>query len=628
MKKLILAFIFAIALNCVNAEGIDPPVKFKAAAVEYNPQFMEFQKNLPSLSAVVIKAAQEGAKLIVLPETATTGYIYKDRNQINPYLDTIPGATTDTLAKIAKDYQVYIAVGIAEVDPKTKLAYNSAALIGPEGYIGKYRKTQLNSSDTKWATRGNLGYPIFKTKLGRIGLLICYDDVHLQTLLLTNLRGADVLAYLTSSDILPKYEAGSDSNHTTIGNISSVSGWLGLYIVASNRTGNETNPETGQTTHFVGAASIWDPFGKPLAIAPVSTLEKEITPTIVYADINTANYNNSVKNYWLQTRRPELYTDYAYYRAPNDPDASKSGHQINALLVQYTPKEGDKKANLNKINQLIQASSSIFNLVILPYNSLIGENVNKNNVSSLAEPLNGDSVSKIISLARKYKTYLIFSFPERKDNNFYETAILVDFDGNIIGVYRKSHLNKEEKEWAHAGNDLPVFNTKIGRVAIILDDETRIPDLANIYALKRADIIAVPVSYNGSYGGKVMAPAELFASQYSPSSMFIWYDMAKYAQAYVLVANYVKGRNTALGTSGLYSLVPEAGFYPPQLASDNKEMAYDVNFITLANTSLWQSQQRMVIGRRDDLAVPLTWESNNECFKKWQMNSVDSRLCD
>lgn len=343
MHKLLLTMFFTGLIGLSQASS---PAKFKAAVVEYNPKFLQFQQNLPPLADKVVAAAKSGAKLIVLPETATSGYIYKDRAQINPYLDTIPGVTTDLLAKIAKQYQVYIAIGIAEVDPKTKLAYNSAALIGPDGYIGKYRKTQLNSADTKWASRGNLGYPVFDTKLGKIGLLVCYDDMHLQTMLLSNLRGADVLAYITASDVLPKAEAGSDSNHSTIGNISSMSGWLGQYIVASNRTGNETNPATGQTTHFVGAASIWNPEGKPLAIAPVSTIEAPGDATTIYAEINPANYNNEVKNNWLATRRPELYGDYNLYRAPTDPEASKQSHQINALLLQYKPEDGNPQKKL------------------------------------------------------------------------------------------------------------------------------------------------------------------------------------------------------------------------------------------------------------------------------------------
>lgn len=628
MKKIFLILISIVFLNNGYADNIATINEFKAAAVEYNPQFMEFKKNLPTLSDAIINAAKNGAKLIVLPETATSGYIYKDRKQITPFLDTIPGATTDMMVKIAKQYDVYIAVGIAEVDPKTNLAYNSAALVGPDGYIGKYRKTQLNSSDTKWATRGNLGYPIFQTKLGKLGLLICYDDMHLQTLLLNSLRGADVLVYLTSSDVLPKYEEGSDSNHTTIGNISSVSGWLGMYIVASNRTGNETNPLTNQTTHFVGAASIWDPFGKPLSIAPVSTLEKPSSPVTVYAEINTKHYINEVKTNWLNNRRPELYQDYAYYRAPTDPEASKSGHQINALLIQYTPKDGDVEGNYSKVDKLITNSSSLFNLVVLPYNSFIGENINKSNIKLLAENINGNSVQKAINLAKKYKTYLVFSFPEILEGKYYETALLINYKGEVIGTYRKTHLSKQEKEWATAGDNLPVFDTGIGRIAIILNDEARIPELSDIYALKRADIITLPVAFDGSYGGNLQTPAKLFVSNYPKDSQFIWFDMAKYAQSYVLVANFVHGSKSNVGLSGMYSLVPEAGFYPPVVASKSKEVAQDVNFITLTDKSLWQNQARLVIGRRDDLAIPLTWDKYSQCFASWKNNSTNVRICE
>ena len=89
-----------------------PP--FKVAAVEFNPEFMEFEKNIQGACAMAEEAAKNGAKLIVLPEAAISGYIYRDLEQFLPYMDTIPGKTTDALVKVASAYSCYIAIGIAE----------------------------------------------------------------------------------------------------------------------------------------------------------------------------------------------------------------------------------------------------------------------------------------------------------------------------------------------------------------------------------------------------------------------------------------------------------------------------------------------------------------------------------
>lgn len=620
MKKILASLLLASSLVAANATPIE------VASIEFNPKFMQLDSNITGIASRVTEAAKHGAKLIVLPETATSGYIYTDRKQIDPYLDTIPGKTTDTMAKIAKQYHVYIAIGIAEKDPVTGQAYNSAALIGPEGYIGKYRKNQLNSSDNKWASRGNLGFPVFDTEIGKIALLICYDDMHLQSILVPDLRGANILAYLTSSDILPKYEKGSDSNHSTIANISTMAGWSGLNIVASNRTGNETNPANGDVTHFVGGASIWKNDGTLLAAAPSSSWTNEGTAKIIYATIDP-QAPSIQQNYWLKHRRPELYTQYNYYRAPFDPNADLTPHQITSLLIQYTPTNGDINKNYDAIQKLIESNNSVFNLVVLPFNSFLGEvNINKDNRGDYAEALGGKSYNLASKLAAKYRTLLLFSMVEKYQGKYYETVVIFNSDGKQIGIYRKSHLNNQEQTWATQGNDLPVFSTPIGRIAIMLNDEVRIPEITDIYALKRANIIAIPVSYNQKdYGGNVNIPKGLVPDN-SNKGMYMWYNIAKYSQTDVLVANYINGSERDIGQSAWYSRVPEEGYFAPDIAPSTN-IAYSVSFTTNVNSTLWQNQERLVIGRRDDLSVPLTYTTDNKCFKNWTQNSTSINNC-
>lgn len=619
MKKIVGLLLGLTLYTTAQAQTI------KVASVEFNPQFMQLDSNISGIVNAIIPAAKNDAKLIVLPEAATTGYIYKDRAQIEPYLDTIPGKTTAAVAKVTRQYHTFVALGMIEKDPVTGLVYNSAALIGPDGYIGKYRKNQLNPSDNLYASRGNLSFPVFDTEIGKIALVICYDDMHLQSLLLPDLRGADIIAYITSSDILPKFEHGSNSNHTTIGNIATIPGWVGVNIVASNRTGNETNPETGAITHFVGGASIWDNNGKRLAAAPVSTWTESGAAQTIYASIDP-NKPSSQKNYWLKHRRPELYQDYNYYRSPVDPVANNKAQQISALLVQYQAQKGEIEENYTKIDSLIKKSTAVFNLVELPYNSFLGNTqLNQQNITRYAESLGGHSYNLAAQLAKKYKTFLLFSMPESYQGKFYETAILFDYNGQQVGIYRKTHLNDQELQWASAGNDLPIFTTELGRIAIMLNDEARIPELADIYGLKRADLILLPVNYRQQdYDGKVNIPRGLVPDD-SNRGMYMWYDIAKYSQAYTLVANYLTG-NQASEQSAVYSLVPEDGYYPPNIAP-HKELAYFASFTTHANPTLWQNQKRLIAGRRDDLAAPLTLDMHSACFKEWLQNSTSRDLC-
>jgi predicted amidohydrolase len=173
---------------------------YKAAAIVYDPAWGDLDGNIARISAAVDAAGAKGVKLAVLPEQATIGYIFDSFAMVRPYLDTVPGKTTAALAKITAQRHMYVAVGIAELDPVTGLGYNTAALVGPDGYLGKYRKHGLNSQDQAWVTPGDGGFPVFDTELGRLTMLICYDDTYWQYPRLAALHNVDVVAWLSSSD--------------------------------------------------------------------------------------------------------------------------------------------------------------------------------------------------------------------------------------------------------------------------------------------------------------------------------------------------------------------------------------------------------------------------------------------
>ncbi len=618
MRKLTLALLSMIA--------IAQAAEVKVAAVSFDPQSHQLDNNIAGIVNSAIIASQKGAKLIVFPEHSSSGFAYLSLEDVTPSLDTIPGKVTSSLEKVTKKYHTYVAVGIQEKDPVTGVIYNSAALIGPEGYIGKYRKNQLNSANNIWETPGNLGFPVFDTDIGKIGLIICYDDSQLQSELIPSLRGADILAYPTGSGILPKAELGSNENHSTIVNMATLPGWVGMNVVAADITGAESIPKINLVVPFMGASSIWDNRGNTLNSAPASTWTKPTAPTITYATIDTSK-SNPQKEFWLKHRRPELYKIYNYHRSPIDHNADLRPAQVSALLVQYKPKTGNIQENYNNIEKLITAQTQVFNLVVLPYNSFIGNiDITKNNVTKYAESLNGTSYTMASDLARKYRTYLLFSMPEVDKGKYYETAIMFDYNGKQVGQYRKSHLNDIEQTWATAGNDLPIFKTEMGRVAIMLNDETRIPELTEVYELQRANLILIPVAYNQKdYGGNVNIPKGLVTDD-SNKGMFIWYNIAKFSQAYTLVANYINGTHHDIGQSALYSLVPEEGYYPPRIAPDN-QTAYLVNFTTNTNNTYWTNQQDKVAERRYDLALPLTLDMQSECFKEWQNKSSSNLVC-
>lgn len=164
-----------------------------------------------------------------------------------------------------------MSVGIAERDTQTGLAYNTAVLLGPQGIIGKYRKTGLNPQDQKVFAPGTTGVEVFTTPIGRIALLICYDDTYWQYARLAALRGAQIIGWHSVSDrVMPGTPAAeATGNHSTVSNVQYMSAQNGVWVVGATRSGVETNPVTGGKLYYNGGSSIWSPQGEKLVQAPV-----------------------------------------------------------------------------------------------------------------------------------------------------------------------------------------------------------------------------------------------------------------------------------------------------------------------------------------------------------------------
>src|SRR5271169_5237059 len=225
---------------------------YKSAAIVYDPAWGDLDGNIARIATAVGEAGAKGVKLAVLPEQATIGYIFDSFAMVRPYLDTVPGKTTDALAKITARHHMYVAVGIAELDPATGLGYNTAALIGPNGYIGKYRKHGLNPQDQAWVTPGDGGFPVFDTELGRLTMLICYDNTYWQYARLPALHGVDIIAWSSVSDrVMPGTPAKlNKGNHSTVANLQYLSFLSGAFVVAATRNGIEENPITKQKLYY------------------------------------------------------------------------------------------------------------------------------------------------------------------------------------------------------------------------------------------------------------------------------------------------------------------------------------------------------------------------------------------
>lgn len=159
------------------------------------------QHNLKKMSEYVAKAHSREADLLIFPEMSSTGYTLRDLNY--ELAEEIPGKTTEKIERLAKEHNVHIIFGMPEKSGKGQtILYNTAVFVGPEGYIGKYRKLHLPTHsifEEKRYFRPGYHTPIFQTEIGTIGIMVCYDVFFPEVSRALRLQGAKLIICISAS---------------------------------------------------------------------------------------------------------------------------------------------------------------------------------------------------------------------------------------------------------------------------------------------------------------------------------------------------------------------------------------------------------------------------------------------
>ncbi|HHX4812408.1 TPA: nitrilase family protein [Yersinia enterocolitica] len=291
-------------MNDTNNEKFSP---VRVAVVQFDPQVgMENrERNLRHGLNLAQQAAEKGANLIVLPELANTGYLFTNRQEAFEHAEAIPnGPSVQVWIDFAARNNVYLVAGIAERDGVQ--LYDTAVLLGPDGFIGHYRKAHLWNLEKLWFTPGNLGFPVFDTPIGRIGLMICWDVWFPEVPRLLAQQGADIICSVNNWVWTPPPlfdESGKCmASYLTI----TAAHVNNVFIAAANRVG------TDRGERFLGCSLIASTNGWP--IGDVAPAEGE---TILYADIDLCSARsapiwNSL-NDLPRDRRTDLYDNMLGY---------------------------------------------------------------------------------------------------------------------------------------------------------------------------------------------------------------------------------------------------------------------------------------------------------------------------
>ncbi|MDR2699977.1 MAG: carbon-nitrogen hydrolase family protein [Nitrososphaerota archaeon] len=173
----------------------------KIVLAQINSKRENKQANLQRYEELTFRAKNQGADLIIFPEMSLTGYVVKD--QVYELAEQIPGPSVEKVEDIAKKANIHIIFGMPELSQKTKATlYNTAVLISPKGYIGKYHKMYLPTHsvfEEKRYFRPGYQPAVFDTDIGRIGLTICYDVFFPEVFRLARLNGAQLIVCISAS---------------------------------------------------------------------------------------------------------------------------------------------------------------------------------------------------------------------------------------------------------------------------------------------------------------------------------------------------------------------------------------------------------------------------------------------
>ena len=189
--------IFLLGLSLATAvKGAETTSEVKVAAIQCSSIMGDVAANRQKLMLLIEEAATNGAKIVVLPEAAITGYLSQDvhtnwhlrgwpmestftgRDPL-PCAETVPGPSTQQFGALAKRLRIYLTVPFVEIDRQfdPPHLYNTACLVAPSGdLVAHYRKlTPWPFPEKSWATPGDRGVQYYDTEYGRVGLAICYD---------------------------------------------------------------------------------------------------------------------------------------------------------------------------------------------------------------------------------------------------------------------------------------------------------------------------------------------------------------------------------------------------------------------------------------------------------------------
>jgi predicted amidohydrolase len=277
--------------------------KFTAAAVAMHV-IHDKAANLEHYHEYIRQAASSGARLVVFPEGSLQGFLFEfnrgfDADESRYHWENaepVPGPSTSTIEEWARTHNMYVVFGLMERNEDTSVPrlHNTAALVGPQGYIGKYRKVHRPVEEQIYYQPGN-SWPVFETELGNVGMMICYDQNFPEAARELTLGGAELLIIPSAWSVI---DDNSSSRYALFGQARAAEN--NRWVIQSNQVGASDK----SSFNYIGCSRIIDPDGSVVAQTPANE------PGMVVAEIKPMRFDpaRGHTRWYLLHRKPESYT--------------------------------------------------------------------------------------------------------------------------------------------------------------------------------------------------------------------------------------------------------------------------------------------------------------------------------
>jgi predicted amidohydrolase len=451
-----------------------PP--FRAAVVQTLAVLGDLEANIAIVTAAVEDAVRQNAQLVVLPECMNTGYLFDSADHCRSLAELLDGRYVQALSRLCETYGLHIASGFTERDAETGKVFNSGLLLDDTGaLILHYQKQFLATHDQNWFAVGERGCPVVDTKLGRVGLLICFDGRIPEIARVLALQGAEVILDMANFFAMDQADL-----------------WVparafenGVWFVAATKAGVER--------------SIYYPGGS-MIVAPDGSLKARIANDTHGVAVAEVDPGAALRKGWpgggerIRDRSPGAYALLAEpFQAT--PLAAQLGVALDpeqattkAAIVQghATSTEGSLDQTLDMVDHAAKLGAK---LLVLPQHACLSTWLPSHEEIRAAGAATEHAEQRLSQICKRYGCIAVLPRTIASGSGVRCDALLIGPDGGVIGQQSQVHCEPGLPPPPVVSGGFTVFDTPFGRLGVLIGYDGLFPESARVLALQGADII-------------------------------------------------------------------------------------------------------------------------------------------